>query len=188
MGNDTNKLRFILESCRKGNQASQMRLYEHFYSYAMGICLRYSKNREEAREMVNDGFLKVFTKLDQYDYKYPFTAWLRRIFINTAIDYHRKYHKNRELLQVITDIETEPVYNEAIANLSFDELIKLIQKLPPAYRMVFNLYVIEGLKHHEIAAQLNISVGSSKSNLAKARKKLIELLPIQYRARKIKER
>jgi len=187
MVNDSNKLKFILDSCRKGNRASQMRLYEHFYSYAMGICLRYARNREEAKEMVNDGFLKVFTKLDQYDSNYPFTAWIRRLFINTAIDYHRRYHKNREHLQSVTDDEVEPVYNEALANLSFDELIKLIQKLPPAYRMVFNLYVIDGLKHHEIAAQLNISVGSSKSNLAKARKKLIELLPRHYRPRKIRK-
>lgn len=185
MVNDTNKLKFILDSCQKGNRASQMRLYEHFYSYAMGICLRYSKNREEAREMVNDGFLKVFNKLDQYDRNYPFTVWIRRLFINTAIDYHRKYHKNTITLQSVTDMEGAPVYNEALANLSFDELIKLVQKLPPAYRMVFNLYVIEGLKHHEIAAQLNISVGSSKSNLAKARKKLIEMLPRHYRPRKI---
>lgn len=188
MRDNTNKLTFILDSCRQGNRASQMRLYEHFYSYGLGICLRYSKNREEALEILNDGFLKVFNKLDQYDSAYPFTAWLRRIFINAAIDYHRKYHKNKLVVEALSFEEAQPVYNDAIANLSFEELVQVIQKLPPAYRLVFNLFVIEDMKHHEIAEQLNISVGASKSNLAKARKKLISLLPKSYKMGKTGER
>ena len=188
MGHDTKKLKFILESCKQGNRASQMRLYEHFYSYGMGICLRYSKSKEEAHEILNDGFLKVFKNLHQYDPEYPFTAWLRRIFINAAIDYHRKYRKYKIVLDSQPVPEPEPVYNDALSNLSFEELIKVIQKLPPAYQLVFNLFVVEGLKHHEIAERLNISIGASKSNLAKARKKLMGLLPKSERIRKTGER
>ena len=188
MGHDTKKLKFILDSCKQGNRASQMRLYEHFYSYGMGICLRYSKNREEANEILNDGFLKVFNNMDQYDPEYTITAWLRRIFINVSIDYHRKYHKYKHQSKTQTILEPEPVYNEALSNLSYQELIGVVQQLPPAYRLVFNLYVVEGLMHHEIAERLNISVGSSKSNLSKARKKLAELLSKTHKTRKTGER
>jgi RNA polymerase sigma-70 factor (ECF subfamily) len=92
------------------------------------------------------------------------------------------------VVEALSFEEAEPVYNEAIANLSFEELVQVIQKLPPAYRLVFNLFVIEDMKHHEIAEQLNISVGASKSNLAKARKKLISLLPKSYKMGKTGEK
>ncbi|MFK7937449.1 MAG: RNA polymerase sigma factor [Saprospiraceae bacterium] len=167
----------LINGCRKRDRVSQIQLYKHFFSYGMGVCLPYTQTREEALEVVNDGFLKAFTKIDQYNAAQPFKPWLRRVLINCSIDYYRKYHKNNDLKeQELTEQTTKETYNDALDNLAFADLIKVMQKLPPAYRMVFNLYVIENHSHQEIADQLNISIGTSKSNLAKARKKIKELL------------
>lgn len=165
-------LELILQGCRSGDRNSQRKLYEHFYGYAMSICLRYSRNRDEAVEILNDSFLKVLTNLEKYDPGYPFRMWLRRILINAAIDYHRK---NRSF----------PLHLEltAAANLTDDELplphlspdedvLPVLQQLSPAYRVVFNLYVMEGFKHEEIAEILGISVGTSRSNLVRAKEML----------------
>ncbi len=165
----------LIAGCLRTDESSQMELYKQFYSYAMSITLRYAANRESSLEMLNDGFLKVFSKIDQYDSDFPFKPWLRRILINASIDHYRKYQQNRiEELWVPEGVQS--TYNEALDQLDFDDLIKIIQLLSPAYRVVFNLYVVEGLTHAEISDQLNISIGSSKSNLAKARKKIKELL------------
>ena len=169
--------RVLIEGCRRQHRESQLRLYKQYYSYAMGISLRYAKSREEASEMVNDGFLKLFAKIDQYDEDQPFLPWLRRIVVNAAIDYYRKYHKLDTPLDVVyMESYNKTTLNNALDNLAFDDLIKIMQKLPPAYQMVFNLYVVEGLQHQEIAERLNISVGSSKSNLSKARQKIKSML------------
>lgn len=169
-------LKDLVKGCRKGRESSQLALYRHFYSYGMSICLRFCSNREAALEVLNDGFLKVFQRIDQYDTQQAFKPWLRRILINAAIDYHRKY--NPKL--TVTDQEEEHLYgvthNEALEQLEYKDLLKLIQQLTPAYRMVFNLFVIEGLSHKEIALQLDISEGTSKSNLAKARQKMKEII------------
>jgi RNA polymerase sigma-70 factor (ECF subfamily) len=170
-------IQLLVEGCRRGNRASQLKLYEHFYSYGLSISLRYSKNREEALEILNDSFLKAFLKIDQYDSDFPFKPWLRRILINSSIDYHRKYSRLKENLETSPTTElTNASYNYALDNLEFDDLIFVLQKLSPAYRLVFTLYAVEGFKHHEIAEKLNISIGSSKSNLAKARMKLKSIL------------
>jgi RNA polymerase sigma-70 factor (ECF subfamily) len=128
-------------------------------------------------EILNDSFLKAFVKIDQYDSDFPFKPWLRRILINSSIDYHRKYNRLNEKLESspTTELATAS-YNYALENLEFDDLILVLQKLSPAYQLVFTLYVVEGFKHQEIAEKLNISVGSSKSNLAKARLKLKSIL------------
>ncbi|MEM6698269.1 MAG: sigma-70 family RNA polymerase sigma factor [Bacteroidota bacterium] len=142
----------------------------------MSISLRYAKNRLEAREILNESFLKVFTKLDQYDKTQDFQYWLRRIIINTAIDYYRKHQRSPffmaidNALQIADDTPVEIELNESV------DTLPIIQQLPPAYRMVFNLYVMEGFKHREIAEQLGISVNTSKSNLARAKQKLKALI------------
>ena len=171
----------VIEGCRKGQQSSQLMLYEHFFGYAMGVCLRYSKNREEALEITNDGFFKAFTKIDQFDSKQPFKPWLRRILINVSIDYYRKYHRLNDS-NGLENIKLTPTatYNEALDNLEFNDLLKITQRLPAAYRMVFNLYVIENYTHQEIADQLEISVGTSKSNLSKARQKIKSMLGVSH--------
>ncbi|GAA4410168.1 sigma-70 family RNA polymerase sigma factor [Nibrella viscosa] len=138
----------------------------------MSICLRYTPNRDEAMEVLNDGFLKVFTRLDQYDTSQPFKPWLRRILINTALDQYRQtvqHYRQEDLSQAEQTPESAA---DAISKLAHEELIELIQLLSPAYRLVFNLYVMDGYSHEEIAGQLGISVGTSKSNLARARENL----------------
>ena len=174
---DQINLKLLLEGCRKGQRVSQLKVYRHFYGYGMSVCLRYSKSREEALEIVNDGFLRAFTKIEQYDSDFDFKPWLRKILIHSAIDYHRKYNKLKQPLEFIRSSDQEPaVANEALNNLAYEDAVLVLQKLPPAYRLVFNLFVLEELSHQDIAERLGISVGTSKSNLAKARKKLKILL------------
>lgn len=142
-----------------------------FYNYAMSICLRYSKDREEAVEIVNDGFVKLFSNLDRYRDNTSFKAWLRRILINSSIDYYRRNEKHYHNVD-ISYAKHEYITEDAVSKISEQEIVDLIQELPPSYRLVFNLFVIEGFKHREISNKLNISIGTSKSNLAIARSKL----------------
>ena len=167
---------FLIAGCRKGNRASQIKLYEHFYSYGMSVALPYANSREEALEILNDGFLKVFLKIDQYKKDFPFKPWLRRILIHTAIDYHRKHHKIKQLEDRRLPVGNSFSSNMGLENLQYQDLIKLIHQLPPAYRLTFNMNVLEGMSHKEIAEQLGISIGTSKSNLARARMKLQDLI------------
>ncbi len=167
-----------MDSCLKGNRGSQNKLYKHFYSYAMAVCLRYSKTREEAIEILNDGFYKIFTKLDKYTKGMSFKGWLRRVMINSAIDHFRRNEKHYHSVD-ISYAKNKEERETALDSISEKEILSQIQLLPPSYRMVFNLYVIEGFKHHEIASKLNISEGTSKSNLAVARSKLKRALFMQ---------
>jgi RNA polymerase sigma-70 factor (ECF subfamily) len=170
---DPTHLNEMIEGCLRGNRESQKMLYEHFYGYAMSICLRYSRSREESREILNDGFMKVFTRMGTRDVNASFKSWLRRIMINAAIDHYRKHSKHYKVSDVNESaawISSADV--DALQELSYEELIAMIKELSPAYRAVFNLYVIDGYTHEEIATQLDISVGTSKSNLFKAREHL----------------
>ncbi|MEM6345020.1 MAG: RNA polymerase sigma factor [Bacteroidota bacterium] len=165
-------LQALLEACKAGDRAAYGTLYQAYYSYAMSICLRYSSSREEAQEIVNDGFVKVFLRLQShYDPKLSFKAWLRRLLINTAIDVYRKQKYHRESMPLESAPEVE-VSEDGLSRLTQEEIMKVVQLLPNSYRYVFNLYIVEGYKHEEIAQQLGISVGTSKSHLAKARRKL----------------
>ncbi|MEQ8363996.1 MAG: RNA polymerase sigma factor [Cyclobacteriaceae bacterium] len=177
----------MLDSCRKGNRNSQDRLYKEFYAYSMGICLRYSRTREEAVEIVNDGYIKIFTKLDRYSKGLSFKGWLRRVMINSAIDYFRRNEKHYNSLDISYG-QYETANESILDQLAEEEIIAAIQNLPPSYRMVFNLFVIEGYKHEEIANQLNISVGTSKSNLSIARNKLQKILLQEQNKLKSKEK
>ncbi len=169
MNNKNHNITLIIQACRTGNRAAQKRLYQLFFSYAMSVALRYSSAKTEAEDIINESFFKVFSKLDQYDENYDFKSWFRTILVNTSIDYHRKYKK-------LKTYSTEEVINEDVDsnqgfdNLLYEDILKGIQLLSPTYRLVFNLYAIDGFKHQEIAEQLNISVGTSRSNYARARK------------------
>lgn len=165
----------IVKGCIKGNRFYQKKLYELFHGKMMGIAMRYSNNYEEARDVVNEGFMKVFKNLPKFKPTHSLECWIKRIIINTAIDHYRKNKKYNQQVELIcatqqNRVEVDDNYIEH--KLSADEIMKLVQALPPAYRTVFNLYVIEGYTHKEIANILNVSEGTSKSNLAKARKKL----------------
>lgn len=173
----------LLAACARQERGAQRRLYGQFYSFALGVCLRYARDREQAVEATNDGFVKVFRDVARFDStRYAdvtgsFRGWLKRIMIHTAIDYYRanERHQHQQELNDANlnqaDSATTP-----LDDLSYDELLSLVQRLPPAYRTVFNLAVIDGYGHDEIADQLNISVGTSKSNLFKARAHLRTML------------
>jgi RNA polymerase sigma factor (sigma-70 family) len=162
----------LIKSSLQGNRQSQKQLYQQFYGYGMTICIRYSKNKEEAQEILNDGFVKAFKHLERFDYQKSFKLWLRRILINTAIDALRKnknYHSNTGELNEAYSLSVEA---DGLNNLSAQEILELVQQLAPSYRVVFNLYVMEGYTHQEISEKLEINIGTSKSNLAMARKRL----------------
>lgn len=167
----SNELSKIIEKCRAQERESQRRLYQHFYNYGMTVCLRYAAHREEAKEILNDGFVKVFTKIDKYSPQLSFKGWLNKILVNTAIDHFRRRKNDPQIVDIVHAQHYE-IDGDALQNLSMQEVFMMVNELPPAYRMVFNLHVVEGYKHPEIAEKLGISVGASKSNLAKARMKL----------------
>lgn len=147
-----------------------------YYAYGMSITLRYADSRDEAAIILNDAFMKLFSNIGKYDSGRPFKPWLRKIIINTAINH---FHKNKSSWQreELEEAEKEMARQETIiSGISHQEIIELIQQLSPAYRTVFNLYVIEGFKHKEIADMLGITEGTSKSNLSKAKKNLQTIL------------
>ncbi len=169
------KLLQLLDGCLNQDRHSQKLLYQEFYNFAMNICLRYTSSRYEASEVLNDGFFKALTHLDKYDKSKPFKAWLSRIMHNTSIDYYRANLKAAltEDLDKASDQETEPSIEH---KLSYEDLLAVVQSLPASYRVVFNLYEIDGYTHEEIAALLGISAATSRSNLCKAKQKLQEMI------------
>lgn len=179
----------LLAGCVRGDLRCQKQLYKRYYGLAMHLCLRYAATREEAAELLNDGFMKVFTNLAQRTGG-SFEGWLRRIMVNTAIDHFRRAQQHQPTLDLLyAENRADSHTADAIAQLSADEILRLVQQLTPACRVVFNLYVVEGYSHVEIGRQLGISEGASKSNLHKARLKLQRLLerahqvPPRYPAR-----
>ena len=166
----------LVRGCRKQHRESQKRLYKRFYAYGMSITLRYAESRAEAVEILNDAFMKAFQNIRKYDTERPFKPWFRQIVVNTAINH---FHRCRARLQweSLDERDHIPGKNETITSgISYDEIIRMVQQLTPVYRTVFNLYVVEGFKHREIARMLNISEGTSKSNLAKAKRNLRSIL------------
>ena len=142
----------------------------------MTICLRYTNTREEASEVLNDGFMKAFSYLADHKMEQSFKGWLRKILVNTAIDHYRKYQQQNRTVDLAYAEEETSEAATVLEAISAEEILQLVQKLPPAYRLVFNLYAIEGFTHPEIAEKLQISEGASKSNLFKARAKLQRMI------------
>jgi len=153
-----------------------------FYGFAMSICMRYCNTKDEAMEVVNDGFLKIYRELHQFNavyenYEASLKGWMKRIMVNTAIDHFRKSSKNYLVNEISEEhFEITDAQETSINKLSYKEILEIIQRLSPVYRAVFNLHVIDGFTHEEIASQLNIAVGTSKSNLAKARMNIQKML------------
>ncbi len=166
----------IYEGCVKGDRKSQEVLYKKFFGFGMAICLRHCKTKEEALEVLNDGFLKIFNKIHLFDPKLSFKNWSKKIIVNTAIDHYRKELKHYNNQDIDTAYESFIVQESPIDQLQYQELIKLTQKLPNAYRITFNLYVIDGYTHEQIAKKLGISIGTSKSNVSRARDLIKEWL------------
>lgn len=171
-----------IEGCVLNNRESQKKLYTSFYGYGMAICDRYTNNQDDALEILNDGFLKVFREIHRFKPAYTdvtnsFKGWIRKIIIYTAIDHYRKHH-HHQMTKELNDsvIEMPGAQEDAIDKISHDEIIRAVQKLSPGYRAVFNLFVIEGFSHEEISNHLGISIGTSKSNLNKAKRNLQKIL------------
>lgn len=165
----------LIQGCLKGHRLAQQYLYERYAGQMMGICLRYAGCRDEAMEMLNAAFFNVFQRIGQYEARGPLKAWIAKVVIYACIDWVRKQAKYRKVMDY-ESTEDAPVSNEAIQRLAVEELLEKIQQLPPATRMVFVMYAIEGYKHGEIADKLNISEGTSKWHLSTARKHLQKLL------------
>ena len=170
----------ILKGCKSQQRASQYKLHALLYNYAMTVARRYVGTNDAAEEVVNDAFFKVFTKIDQFvprdgDIMATFRGWLRRIVINTAIDRCRSviHNTHTEDLGQAHDVSLD---NGLLERLTFDQIMALLDKLPTAYRTVFSLYVADGYSHEEIADMLGISIGTSKSNLSRARQHVRKLL------------
>ncbi|MDZ7680262.1 MAG: RNA polymerase sigma factor [Fodinibius sp.] len=143
-----------------------------FYAYGMSITLRYADSRDEAAEILNDAFMKVFSNISTYDPERPFKPWLRQIIVNTAINHYHKHKTDEQHTSFETAEHKISQKQDILSGITYDEIVDMVQQLSPAYRTVFNLYVIEGFKHREIAEMLDIAVGTSKSNLSKAKKNL----------------
>ncbi|MFT7251080.1 MAG: RNA polymerase sigma factor (sigma-70 family) [Flavobacterium sp.] len=157
--------------------AAQSEIYKLYAEVLFGVCLKYSENYQDAEDTLQDSFLTIFDKIKQYNNKGSFEGWLKRIAINTALQKYRKKNPLR-LVKAFTDTEEIVEINFEDENLDIDFLLNLIQKLPNKYRLVFNLYVLDGYSHKEISKMLSISEGTSKSNLSRARKSLKNELKI----------
>ena len=165
----------VFEGCLAGKRQAQAVLYNYFAPKMFGICLRYASDYHSAEDILQEGFIKVFNNLYRFRGEGSFEGWLKRIFINTSIEYYRK---SMNLKKVVDwDKAPDPTFaSTAIGQLATADLLKLVQKLPPGYRTVFNLYAIEGYAHKEIGDMLNISEGTSKSQLARARETLKRMI------------
>jgi RNA polymerase sigma-70 factor (ECF subfamily) len=157
----------LIENCIKQDAKAQSQLYKQFASKLFSLCLKYSKNYAEAEDNLHDAFITVFSKIDQYNNKGSFEGWLKRIAINTSL---QRYRENVGVFDIVNEGNIADVNVEIDdEGLSIDFLLKIIQELPDRYRLVFNLYVLDGYSHVEISGLINISTGTSKSNLARAR-------------------
>jgi RNA polymerase sigma factor (sigma-70 family) len=164
------EIKEILNGCLAGNRRDQELLYRRHSSKLYAVSLQYSGNDEEARDILQEGFIKIFENLRQYKHEGSFEGWMRRIMVNTALERFRSRHNLYRVddIDQIPEPDAEPD-NQDYAGLEANDLLEIIRELPPKYRMVFNLYAIEGYSHKEISTMVNISEGTSKSNLSRAR-------------------
>ncbi len=182
----------VIAACRHNNASAQRALIRLYYGYVKSISLRYSANDQDADEILNDSFLKVFSNLDKYNETHSFKGWIRTIVVNTAIDNFRKSRQRfvNESYDELLMPEPEDLSEDVISSISADEILDLVRKLSPVYRMVFSMYVIDGYPHKEIAEKLGIKEGTSKSNLQDARRKLqsmiLKIYPNVYDAYELK--
>ncbi len=164
------EIRNIINGCLKGSRKDQELLYRRFAARLYAVCLQYSGNDEEARDILQEGFIKIFENLIHYKYEGSFDGWVRRIMVNTALEKYRSKHNLYRVddIDQIPEQDAEPD-NEDYAGLEARDLMEIIRELPPRYRIVFNLFAIEGYSHKEISYMMSISEGTSKSNLSRAR-------------------
>jgi RNA polymerase sigma factor (sigma-70 family) len=160
------ELKQLIHDCKNNNRKAQGQLYSLYSSKLFALCLKYSRNYAEAQDNFQDGFLVIFNKIEQFGFKGSFDGWIKRVMINHVL---QQYRKETFLNLVHENIEEDVDINIDEQDVSMDFLLKIIQELPDRYRLVFNLYVIDGYSHQEIAEMLSITTGTTKSNLARAR-------------------
>jgi RNA polymerase sigma factor (sigma-70 family) len=173
----------LIEGCIRGDRKMQYELYERFAPKMYGVCLRYASGNEEAEDILQEGFIKVFKKIGSYRSEGSFEGWMRRIFVNTAIEHFRR----KTYTQPVTEAEENTVegkYLSVLDALAEKDIVQLVQQLSPGYRTVFNMYVIEGYSHKQIADELGISEGTSKSQLSRAKQILQHLVQKHIEKRK----
>jgi len=164
----------LIQGCKKNKRKARNQLYKLYANKFLGICLRYTRNKSQAEDVLHDSFIKIFTKIDQYSGKGSFEGWMKRIVSNTAIQYLRDNTKDRSVFEdkeidntaIVEDIE------DNIPLIDSKELMRIIQSLPDGYKIIFNMYVFEEMSHREIANNLGISEGTSKSQLHRAKRYL----------------
>jgi RNA polymerase sigma factor (sigma-70 family) len=165
----------IIEGCCRGRIRNQELLYRRYYAFAMSVCIRYNPNREDALEVLNDSFMKVFENIKKFDPEKPFKSWFRRILVNASLD---RYRQNKKFI-IMSDYDVSELEIEAppdaSSKLDAAEILHLLSLLPELYRVIFNLYEIEGYSHDEVAGMLDIAPGTSRSHLSRARAMLRKL-------------
>lgn len=169
----------LITACINHERKAEYELYKITYSYLMGVCFRYTNSREEAEEKLNIGFLKILKNLDKYKPEIPFKTWIRKVMINILIDEFRKDKKHKENIQYVEEYYETSDYSEqnnAISKMNMEQIHALIMKLPPMSQKVFNLYIIDGFSHKEIADMLSMSEGTSKWHLNFSRGKLKDMI------------
>lgn len=166
----------LISGCRQKSRAIQEYLYKTYYSTFLKVCARYAKDMQDAEQLLNDGFLKVFTQVEHFKNAGSFEGWMRRIMVNTCLDYLRSTALKQDMVMHVRAVPAEEtqlsVSNVAIENMEFKEMVNIIQCLPAMTRTVFNLFVFDGFSHKEIGAQLEISEGTSHWHLHQARNTL----------------
>ncbi|QLE01157.1 sigma-70 family RNA polymerase sigma factor [Galbibacter sp. BG1] len=156
----------LIERCKRQDRKAQEQLYKLFSSKLFSMCLKYSRTQTEAEDNLHDSFMVIFNKIDKYNFKGSFEGWLKRVTVNTVL---QKYRKEGAFDVLPNNLESEVVVEIEEESISLDYLLNLIRELPDRYRLTFNLYVMDGYSHKEIASMLEISEGTSKSNLARAK-------------------
>ncbi|MEL6720980.1 MAG: RNA polymerase sigma factor, partial [Bacteroidota bacterium] len=168
----------IIKACKRGSPKAQKWIYDRYAPKMFGVCRRYVKSLEDAEDVLVEGFYKVLTKIEQYGGNGSFEGWIRRIMVNEALMFLRKNNPLKNAIE-LEHIDVEENTVSALEELKAQDILKLLNELPMGYRTVFNLYVIEGYKHREIAEQLGVSINTSKSQLILAKKRMRELLEKQ---------
>ena len=177
---DPNNLESVINACIQGNESAQRELFKKHFGFSKSICLRYTNSAEEAEEVLNDSFLKVFKNLDKYDSSQPFKAWLRTILVNTAISHFRK---NRRYLNNHTgydDFFNCSIDDDIIDHIAADDIMKVVVQLKPIYKTVFLLHVVDGYSLKEVADLLQINAATTRSHFSRARIQLQDLMTNQY--------
>ena len=172
----------LIAGCLKGKELHQEVLYKRYFSFAISICIRYTKDRNEAMEIVNDSYMKVLENLGEYDSSKSFKAWYSKILVNTSIDNYRRNLKHTNALSLENIIDTgeqEPVID---IELSVNDILKIFSKIPEQYKVTFNLFEIEGYSHEEIGKLLGVTTSTSRSNLARAKKMVREIYMKEFKS------